>query len=171
MWAYPECQTCPFCQRYNKQTVKYGHLSPKQAKHLAPWDEICVDITGPWKISINNSEYQFHALTCIDQVICLPEVIPVNSASSKTVVEVFEDGWLSRYPSLIRCIHDNGNEFLGPAFTLMLQKNKIKSVSTTVKNPQSNAIVKRMHQSISTMIAISLKEKKTHTPSMIMFLI
>ena len=40
----------------------------------------------------------------------------------------------------------------------MLQKHKIKSVTTTVKNPQSNAIVERMHQSISTMIAISLRE-------------
>ena len=34
----------------------------------------------------------------------------------------------------------------------------IKSVPTTVKNPQANSIVERMHQSISTMIAISLRE-------------
>ena len=40
----------------------------------------------------------------------------------------------------------------------MLIRNKIKSVPTTVKNPQSNAIVERMHQSISTMIANSLRE-------------
>ena len=40
----------------------------------------------------------------------------------------------------------------------MLRKNKIKSVPTIVKNPQSNAIVEMMHQSISTMIAISLRE-------------
>ena len=40
----------------------------------------------------------------------------------------------------------------------MLKRNRIKSVPITVKNPQSNAIVERMHQSISTMIAISLRE-------------
>ena len=40
----------------------------------------------------------------------------------------------------------------------MLAKNKIKSVPTTVKNPQADAIVERMHQSISTMIAIILRE-------------
>ena len=40
----------------------------------------------------------------------------------------------------------------------MLYKHKIKSAPSTVKNPQSNAIVERMHQSISTMIAISLRE-------------
>ena len=110
-------QSRPFCQRYNKQTVKYGFLPPKQVKHLAPWDEVCVDMIGHWRISINQFEYQFHALTCIDPVICLHEVIPVTSASSKTVAEAFEDGWLSQYPTPTRCIHDNGNKFLGPAFT------------------------------------------------------
>ena len=40
----------------------------------------------------------------------------------------------------------------------MLERNKLKSVPTTVKKSQANAIVKRMHQSISTMIAISLRE-------------
>ena len=64
-------QSCPFCQRYNKQTVKDGHLPPKQVKHLSPWDKICVDMTGPWNIPINNS------------VICLSEVIPVSNVSSK----------------------------------------------------------------------------------------
>ena len=44
----------------------------------------------------------------------------------------------------------------------MLQRNKIKSVPTTVKNPQANAIVECMYQSISTMIAISLRENPPH---------
>ena len=82
----------------------------------------------------------------------------MENATSQAVAQAFEDNWLSRYPCPLRCIHDNGNEFLGPAFSLMLERNKIKSVPTTVKNPQANAIVERMHQSISTMIAISLRE-------------
>ena len=113
---------------------------------------------GPWKISMNKFEYQFRALTCIDTIIGLPEVIPVDNATSKSVAIAFEDNWLSRYPAPLICLHDNGNEFLGPAFSSMLARNKIKSVPTTVKNPQSNAIVERMHHSISTMIAISLYE-------------
>ena len=39
-----------------------------------------------------------------------------------------------------------------------LKKNNIQSIPTTVKNPQANAIVGQMHQTISTRIAISLKE-------------
>ena len=60
----------------------------------------------------------------------------------------FEDEWLSRYPRPLRCIHDNGSEFTGAPFQQMLQRNGIKSVSTTVKNPQSNAINERIHLTI-----------------------
>ncbi len=35
---------CTYCQRYNKQTKKYGKLPPKQVRHLNPWDEVCVDM-------------------------------------------------------------------------------------------------------------------------------
>ena len=113
---------------------------------------------GPWKVTINNFEYHFRALTCIDTLIGLPEIAPVDNATSRIVASAFEHTWLSRYPAPVRCIHDNGNKFLGPAFSLMLARNGIKSVPTTVKNPQANAIVERMHQSINTMIAISLCE-------------
>ena len=138
--------------------MKYGHVPPKQIRHLQPWEEEAVDMIGPWRITINNFEYQFRALTCIDTIIGLPEVIPLDNATSSSVAIAFEDNWLSRYPAQLRYLHDNGNEFLGPSFSSMLFKNKIKSVPTTVKNPQENAIVERMHQSISTMIAISQRE-------------
>ena len=150
---------CKFCQRYNKQTQKYGHVPPKNVLHLNPWDEVCVDMIGPWKITINSFEYQFRALTCIDSIICLPEIIPVDNATSQTVAS----SRLSRYPTPQRCLHDNGNEFLGPEFSAMLRKNNIKSVPTSIKNPQSNAIVERLHQTVSTMIAISIQENPPYS--------
>ena len=138
--------------------MKYGHVPPKQIKHLSPWEEVSVDMIGPWKIEINKFEYQFRALTCVDSIIGLSEVIPLDNAISLAVAQAFEDNWLSHYPCPLRCLHDNGNEFLGPAFSLIIERNKIKSVQTIVKNPQANAIVEHMHQSICTMIAISLCE-------------
>ena len=151
-------QRCEYCQRYNKQTVKHGHAPPKQIRHLDPWEEVSVEMIGPWKITTNNFDYQFRALTCIDTILGLPEVIPVENATSNSVALAFEDNWLTRYPAPLRCLQDNGNEFLGPSFSNMLQKHKIKSVTTTVKNPQANTIAERINQSISTMIAISLRE-------------
>ncbi len=40
----------------------------------------------------------------------------------------------------------------------MLLKNNIKSVPISVKKPKANAIVERLHQTISTMIAITIQE-------------
>ena len=151
-------QKCEYCQRYNKHIIKYEQLPPKQVKNIEPWEEVQVDMFGPWKVTIDQFEYEFSALTCVDTIIGLPEVISVENATSSVVAQVFEDNWFSQYPTPSKCIHDNGNEFLGPAFSNMLRKNRIKSDPTTVKDPQSNAIVERMHQSISTMIAISLRE-------------
>ena len=82
----------------------------------------------------------------------------MDNAKYKTVANAFKDKWLSRYPSPMRCIHDNGNKFLGPEFEQMLARNNIESISTTVKNPHSNAIVERLHQTLNTIISISLQE-------------
>ena len=98
-----------------------------------------IDMIGPWKVAINQFEYEFRALTCVDSIIGLPEVISVGNATSIVVAQAFEDDWLSRYPAPTKCVHDNGNEFLGPAFSAMLSRNKIKLIPTTVKNPQSSA--------------------------------
>ena len=59
---------------------------------------------------------------------------------------IFANTWVARYPRPLRCIHDNGGKFLGAAFQQVLAVNGIKDVPTTVKNPQSNAICERMHQ-------------------------
>ena len=151
-------QKCEFCQRYNKENIKYGQISPKLVKHLTPWEEVHVDLVGSWKVTMNQFEYEFRALTCVDSVIGLHKVTPVDKATSVVVGSNFKNNWLSGYPAPFRCVHDNSNGFLGPVFSTMLRRNKIKSVPTAVKNFQSNAIVERMHQSISTMLAISLRK-------------
>ena len=109
-----------FCQKYKIYHRYYGHLPPKNVQHLNPWDKIHVDIV-PWKIIINKFVHQFRAVTYIDAVINLPEAINVDNARSKIVANACEDNWLSRYqyPSPTRCIHNNGNELLGPDFVQM----------------------------------------------------
>ncbi len=83
---------CVHCQRYNKRNKKYGHVPPKHVHHLNPWDDVCMDMIGPWKVTINHFEYTFRALTHIDSVISLPEVIPEdNATTSRTVAQAFGD--------------------------------------------------------------------------------
>ena len=75
---------------------------------------------GPWTIVIDILHCKFRAVTYIDAVTNLTEVIPVDDDKSKIVANAFKDDWLNRYPSPRWCIRDNANEFLRPAFVQML---------------------------------------------------
>eukprot|EP00978_Attheya_sp_CCMP212_P026564 scaffold87600_cov35-Attheya_sp.AAC.1 len=77
------------------------------------------------------------------------ELIRIDGKTAAHIGTRCEQGWLSRYPQPMRCIHDNGGEFTGEHFQLRLQTNGIKDVPTTVKNPQANSICERMHQTVA----------------------
>ena len=141
-------QSCDVCQRAKLPGIGYGHLPPRDAL-IAPWYEVAIDLIGPWQVTIGSQILSFQALTCINTVTNLAEVIRINNKSSKHIIMLFENYWLARYPRPSCCIHDNGGEFTGAAFAHMLRANGIKDVTTTVKNPQANAICERLHQSIS----------------------
>ena len=58
----------------------------------------------------------------------------------------------------LKCIHDNGGEFIGWNFQEMLTRVGIRSKPTSVKNPQSNAVCKRMHKTVADILRNIIKE-------------
>lgn len=50
---------------------------------------------------------KFRALTCIDPVTNLVELIQITNKTMKYVAEQLENSWLSRYTRPNRCVHDN----------------------------------------------------------------
>jgi hypothetical protein len=50
------------------------------------------------------------------------------------------------------CIHDPGGEFTEVEFQTLLQNCLIRDVCTTAKNPQSNIVCKRMHQTVGNIL-------------------
>jgi hypothetical protein len=93
-------------------------------------------------------KYEFMALTAIDTVTNLVELIRIDNKESKTVARKFAQCWLTPYPWPQRCGHDPGTEFTRPEFQTLLQNCHIRDVCTTAKNPQSNAVCERMHQTV-----------------------
>ena len=154
---------CTICQRYKLAGPGYGKLPPREA-NLAPWDEVAVDLIGIWKIEINGQQLEFNALTCIDPVTNLTELIRINNRTSAHVAMKFENEWLSRYPRPLRCVHDQGPEFKGAEFQHMLFLNGIKPVATSIKNPQSNAVCERMHQTVTNILRPLLHAHLPATP-------
>ena len=52
----------------------------------------------------------------------------------------------------MRCVHDKGGEFIGSAFQWLLNMFSVKDVQSTSKNPQSNSICERMHQTVGNVL-------------------
>ena len=64
----------------------------------------------------------------------------------------------------MRCIYDNGNEFLGEKFQEMLDSYEVKGVPTSVKNPQAN-LVERVNQTLGNMIRLKDIENQRLDPN------
>lgn len=185
-------RTCKQCQMYKKRYTNYGKLPPKQLPLLQPWEEVAIDLIGPYKISAKQRQLDgtikpvnlvLCAMTMIDTSTGWFEIKEVPTApyikktkvhktkkrqltkdnteqitattimdkSSARMSQIFDQVWLSRYPRPKRVLFDNGSEFKLD-FLQLLQDYGIKAVTTSVKNPQSNSILERVHQVIHNMV-------------------
>ena len=76
----------------------------------------------------------------------------IKSKDAPTVANVVEQTWLTRYlwPSIIQ--YDRGSEFLAEFAEMVEDDYGIKRKPSTVRNPQSNAMIERIHQTIGNII-------------------
>jgi hypothetical protein len=107
-----------------------------------------VDLIGTWTVRVCGRPYKFEALTVIDTVTNLVKLVRIERKDLDHIMQKFAQCWLKRYLWLQHCIHDPGGEFTGQEFQTLLQNRCIRDVCTTAKNPQSNAVHNRMHQTV-----------------------
>jgi len=169
-------KNCRSCQVNKRRSQKYGKLPTKIAT-ITPWEAVCVDLIGPYTLrGKDKTEIDFMCLTMIDpasswfEIVELPVVDPSPTSSSKTRAEshsktkdayfdksssmistLVNRTWFSRYPRCQHIIYDNGSEFK-LHFEALCDSYGIKRKPTSVKNPQANAILERVHQVIMTML-------------------
>ena len=60
---------------------------PSSQTLLAPWTECVVDLIGPWKIKVHGRPIIFKALTTINPVTNLLEIIRINDKSSAHIAQ------------------------------------------------------------------------------------
>jgi transposase InsO family protein len=151
---------CPSCQRNKRKQKKYGLLPPKEAE-ATPWDKLCVDLIGPYKIRRKGKPHLVcRCVTMIDPATGWFEIQQYDDKKSITVANIIEQEWFSRYPWPTQVTFDRGNEFIGQDFQKMLKDDYgVKTKPITVRNPQANAIVERVHQVIGNIIRTFELEK------------
>jgi len=146
-------QACPTCQRNKRKVKKYGHLPPKEAE-ATPWDKMCIDLIGPYTIRRKGkTDLICKCVTMIDPATGWFEIHQYNDKKSITVANIAEQEWFSRYPWPTQITYNRGSEFIGKDFQSMIKNDYgIKGKPITVRNPQANAIVERVHQVIGNII-------------------
>ena len=80
------------------------------------------------------------------------EIYSVPKARADLVANQVELAWLTRYPVPNKITVDRGKEFLVKFKTMMANDYGIPCNSISVRNPQANAIVERVHQTIGNII-------------------
>ena len=145
---------CGTCQK-NKRThhKKFGLLPPKEAEAI-PWDRMCVDLIGPYTIRRKGKEPLIcQCVTMIDPATGWFEIHQYDDKKAITIANIVEQQWLTRYPWPTRVTMDKGSEFVSHEFKRMLKKDYgLYTKYITVRNPQANAIIERIHQTIGNII-------------------
>ena len=144
---------CPACQRNKRKHKKYGILPPKEAEAM-PWDKLCIDLIGPYTIRRKGKDNLIcRCVTMIDPATGWFEIEQYDDKRSITIANITEQVWLTRYPRPTQITFDRGSEFIGEDFKTMVKNDYgIKDKPITVRNPQANAIVERVHQVLGNMI-------------------
>jgi hypothetical protein len=65
---------------------------------IAPWEEVAIDLIGPWTVKVNNQKVDFNALTCIDTASNLVKLIRIDNKTSRHIRDKFIQSWLAHYP-------------------------------------------------------------------------
>jgi hypothetical protein len=114
-------QVCPTCQRNKRKVKKYGWLPPKEAEAI-PWDKMCIDLIGPYKIRRKERKtLECKCVTMIDPATGWFEIHQFNDKRSITVANIAEQKWFSRYPWPTQVTFDRGSEFIGKDFQKMIK--------------------------------------------------
>jgi hypothetical protein len=91
--CYIDKLKCKDCQKHKLAGCGYS-LLPKQEVQIAPWEEVAINLIGPWKVKVNNQQVEFNTLTCIDTASNLVKLVRVDNKTAKHIWDKFTQSWL-----------------------------------------------------------------------------
>ena len=150
--VHQHCKNCHVCQTTKRGSKKYGHLPEKEAEAI-PWDKLCVDLIGPYTLKRKNKkDLTLWCLTMIDPATGWFEMKEIPNKRADYIANIVDQAWLTRYPWPTQLVFDRGSEFMAEFSKMIVEDYRIKRCPITARNPQANAIIERVHQTISNII-------------------
>ena len=80
------------------------------------------------------------------------EMAQITTKTAAEFADITEKTWFTRYPLPQRIVFDRGTEFIAEFSKMCHNDYGLKRKPITTRNPQSNAIIKRIHQTIGNII-------------------
>ncbi|MCP4345568.1 MAG: DDE-type integrase/transposase/recombinase [Desulfobacterales bacterium] len=135
------CHACAESGKSNYQEkVPTGAIEPPEA----PWQRICIDITGPFWTAPKHEEY---IVIVMDYFSKWPEYLLTGNTTSSKIIS-----WLSNvFANLgnpLEIVSDNGPQFISDEFEEFLASKAIKHRLTPVYCPERNGLVERFNHVI-----------------------
>jgi hypothetical protein len=84
---------CRACQINKLTGPGYGNLPAQEATTL-PFQEVAIDLIGPWHVPLPNKVYKFYVLRCIDLAANFPKAICIHNKTASHVGMQFKNVWL-----------------------------------------------------------------------------
>ena len=135
-------QSCRFCQKHNKQSVKYSKYNFEA--ELAPMKFISMDLIGEFHPP--SSKGNRYALTVICMFTGYTFCIPLPDKRAETVLKAYMDHVYCKHGGSLKILSDNGTEFKNK---LMEEISKELGVEYKVYSPpyrpQSNGRIESFH--------------------------
>eukprot|EP00970_Alexandrium_tamarense_P007287 scaffold1320_cov130-Alexandrium_tamarense.AAC.1 len=128
-------KSCVNCQKNKNSSQQYGKLPEKEPATI-PWEWLCCDLIGPY--TLKGRCFRKKRREKIDK-------------TSARISRLFNQCWLSRYPRPRYVIYDNGSEFK-LHFERLFDDFGVKRKPTTIRKPQANAILERIHGVLGNMM-------------------
>ena len=76
----------------------------------------------------------------------------ITNKTAAEISDITKKAWFTRYPLPQRIVFDHGTKFMAGFLKMCQNHSGLKRKQITTRNPQSNAIIKRIHQTIGNII-------------------
>ena len=91
-------------------------------------------------------------LTMINPVIVWFEMAQIPNKTAAEIADITKKTWFTRYPLPHRIVFDPGTKFMAEFAKMCQNEYGLKRKPITTRNPQSNAIIERIHKTIGNTI-------------------
>jgi hypothetical protein len=133
---------------------EYGILEERNIVASKPFEHVSIDMTGPYRPCKMNGHIYKNSFNIIDNFTKYVVMVPTRSMTGKEAAKVFDKYFLCLFPRPAIVTADNGSNFISHEFRELLDSYGIKFITTTVRSPQANGFVERMHGTMNTMLKL-----------------